>query len=148
MTTRKIERNDIKELATLFNEYRIFYKKAPDLNAAENFLLERFQNNESQIFVAENENKELMGFVQLYPLFSSTRLKRLWLLNDLYVGEKYRGLGVSIALINEAKKLCKETNACGLTLETAKSNTIGNNLYPKTGFSLDSAHNFYSWDND
>jgi len=29
-------------------------------------------------------------------------------------------------LINEAKNLCKETNACGLILETAKSNEIGN----------------------
>jgi hypothetical protein len=31
-------------------------------------------------------------------------------------------------------------------LETAKSNTIGNNLYPRTSFFLDEDHNYYSWD--
>lgn len=37
-------------------------------------------------------------------------------------------------------------NACGLILETAKTNIVGNELYPKVGFSLDKEHNYYSWD--
>ena len=74
-------------------------------------------------------------------------MKKLWLLNDLYVEENYRGKGYSVALINKAKELCKETKACGLILETSKENTVGNKLYPKTGFSLDTEHNYYSWDN-
>ncbi|WP_271711513.1 GNAT family N-acetyltransferase [Marinigracilibium pacificum] len=73
-------------------------------------------------------------------------MKRVWLLNDLFVDEKYRGKGISVALINRAKKLAKETNAVGLMLETEKSNDIGNNLYPKTGFTLDKDHNYYSWE--
>jgi hypothetical protein len=32
-----------------------------------------------------------------------------------------------------------------MMLETAKSNKEGNQLYPKTGFELDSDHNFYEW---
>lgn len=88
----------------------------------------------------------MMGFVQLYPIFSSTRMKRLWLLNDLYVNPAYRSKGVSIALINECKTLCRSTNACGLILETAKDNVVGNNLYARTGFLRDEAHNYYEWD--
>jgi hypothetical protein len=30
-------------------------------------------------------------------------------------------------------------------LETAKSNDIGNNLYPKAGFELDTEFNWYHW---
>lgn len=148
MTTREIKINDIEKLSKLFDNYRIFYEKEPDLKGSENFLLERIQNNESKIFVVENDKSEFIGFVQLYPAFSSIRMKRLWLLNDLFVVENYRGQGVSVLLINEAKKLCKETNACGLILETAKSNEVGNKLYPKTEFSLDFEHNYYSWDNN
>ena len=74
-------------------------------------------------------------------------MNKLWLLNDLFVSEKFRGKGVSVLLIEEAKKLCKKTNACGLILETAKTNEIGNSLYPKTGFLLDLEHNYYSWEN-
>lgn len=148
MTTRKIKREDINELSILFDNYRVFYEKESDIKGSEIFLLERIRNNESEIFIAENDKKELVGFVQLYPIFSSTRMKKLWLLNDLFVDENYRGQGVSVLLIDEAKKLCKESYACGLILETAKSNVVGNKLYPKTGFSLDLEHNYYSWDNN
>lgn len=145
MTTRKVIITDIEKLSKLFDDYRIFYKNETDIRGSEKFLLERIQNNESEIFVAENNNKELVGFVQLYPIFSSTRMQKLWLLNDLFVNENYRGQGVSVLLINQAKDLCKETSACGLILETAKSNEVGNKLYPKTGFSLDIDHNYYTW---
>jgi len=84
--------------------------------------------------------------VQLYPIFSSTRMKKLWLLNDLYVETHFRGLGISVALIDAAKTFCKTTLSCGMILETTKSNDIGNNLYQNTGFELDSDHNYYSWD--
>jgi GNAT superfamily N-acetyltransferase len=98
------------------------------------------------IFVSFDEANVMTGFTQLYPLFSSTRMKRLWLLNDLFVDERFRGKGFSIALIEKSKELCYQTGACGLLLETAKSNTIGNNLYPRTSFFLDEDHNYYSWD--
>lgn len=147
MKIRKIELNDIKNLSELFNDYRIFYEMESDLEGAKKFLLERIKNKESEIFVAENPENNLIGFVQMYPIFSSTRMKRLWLLNDLFVVENHRGLGVSVLLINKAKELCIETNSCGIVLETAKSNDIGNKLYPKAGFSMDLDHNYYSWNN-
>jgi GNAT superfamily N-acetyltransferase len=56
----------------------------------------------------------MVGFVQLYALFSSTRMKKLWLLNDLYVDENYRSKGYSVVLINKAKEPCKATKTCGL----------------------------------
>jgi ribosomal protein S18 acetylase RimI-like enzyme len=147
MNIRKITLIDVNKLAVLFDNYRIFYKMESNINDSEKFLADRIQNKESEIFVAENENFEFTGFVQLYPIFSSTRMKKLWLLNDLYIDENFRGKGISELLMNEAKKLCKETNACGLMLETAKNNEIGNNLYKKTGFDLDNEHYYYSWEN-
>ncbi|UEG50358.1 GNAT family N-acetyltransferase [Ferruginibacter lapsinanis] len=137
---------DVNELSVLFDNYRIFYEKESDIDGAKQFLQQRIQNKESVIFIYFTEENKMAGFVQLYPLFSSTRMKKLWLLNDLFVQPNHRGQGVSIALIEEAKKLCLQTNACGLSLETAKTNSIGNKLYPKTGFSLDQDHNYYYWD--
>jgi GNAT superfamily N-acetyltransferase len=149
MTMIKIERANIHQLeplSILFDQYRVFYKKSSDVAAAKKFLRERMEKNESIIFASFDDKNVMTGFTQLYPLFSSTRMKRLWLLNDLFVDSNYRGQGFSVALIERAKELCKETGACGLMLETAKTNDIGNNLYPKTGFSLDDDHNYYSWD--
>ncbi len=146
MTIRKATVNDVKLLGDLFDSYRVFYKKEPDPAGAQQFVSERITQNESVIYVAEHDDHLLVGFVQLYPLFSSTRMKRLWLLNDLYVQPEYRGLGVSVALIDAAKELCRTTESCGMMLETAKDNIIGNKLYHKTGFSLDADHNYFEWE--
>ncbi len=139
---------DLNFVSELFDRYRVFYDKAPELQKAKEFISERLKQNDSKIFVAVTNDDTLVGFVQLYPLFSSTRMKRLWLLNDLFVDKEHRGKGISKQLIDSSKELCKQTNACGLILETAKTNSIGNELYPTVGFTLDIAHNYYSWDNN
>ncbi|WP_175621695.1 GNAT family N-acetyltransferase [Chryseobacterium schmidteae] len=144
--TRRAKIQDLPQLAELFDQYRVFYHKESDIPAAENFLKQRIENKDSEIFVAESEGK-LTGFVQLYPLFSSTRMKRYWLLNDLYVNKNYRGKGFSKKLIEEAKQLAKSTDASGVLLETGKSNDIGNQLYPSCGFEIYDEVNFYEWTN-
>jgi GNAT superfamily N-acetyltransferase len=146
MNIKKATLSDLKELNELFDGYRVFYEKKSDKQASEYFLKERIDQNESVIFISRNMDGVATGFVQLYPLFSSTRMKRFWLLNDLYVDHAYRGKGFSKALIERSKELCRETKACGMMLETAKDNHVGNQLYPAVGFTLDEDHNFYSWD--
>jgi GNAT superfamily N-acetyltransferase len=146
MKIRKAQNSDIDQLALLFDAYRVFYEKPSDINGAKKFLSDRITANESEIVVAENPENKLVGFVQLYPIFSSTRMKRLWLLNDLYVSENHRGQGISKLLMEHAQDFAKETQSAGLILETAKTNTIGNQLYPLMGFILDTEHNYYSWE--
>lgn len=148
MNFRKAQTSDLNNLSVLFDGYRVFYGKESDIKGAHAFLSERMSSKESEIFVAENTDGQLSGFVQLYPLFSSTRMKRLWLLNDLFVDPDARGQGISKGLINMGKELVKQSNACGMFLETGKTNMVGNNLYPKTGFQLNSESNYYEWNNN
>lgn len=137
----------LEPLAQLFDAYRVFYRKETDLDGARKFLSERLSRRDSEIYLAfEAASDTYCGFIQLYPLFSSTRMQRLWLLNDLYVQASFRGLGISKALIQRAKDLAQATQAAGLMLETEKSNVIGNQLYPATGFDLID-NNFYFWTN-
>lgn len=145
MNYREAVEKDIDSLTNLFDGYRVFYRKESDKPAAKLFLLDRLKNKDATIFVAEDDKGELIGFVQLYPLFSSTRMQKFWLLNDLFVNSEYRGNGVSVGLINKAKELVKKSGACGMSLETEISNLIGNKLYPKTGFELNTSCNFYEW---
>lgn len=136
--------SNLDALNDLFDQYRVFYNKVSDLEASAAFLRERIEKNEAKIFMAW-EGDIATGFVQLFPVFSSTRMARYWLLNDLFVHQDYRGRGISKALIEQAKQLCRDTNACGMYLETAKNNDIGNQLYPATGFKLLDSVNFYEW---
>ncbi|MEP0272091.1 GNAT family N-acetyltransferase [Ekhidna sp.] len=145
MEVRSAIKDDLLSLATLFNSYRVWYKKGSDVDGAKKFLEERMHKQDSEVYVCEDQG-QLIGFVQLYPLFSSTRMSKFWLLNDLFVNEDYRGKGVSIKLIDRAKKLVKDSGACGMYLETDKTNFVGNKLYPKTGFQLNETSNFYEWE--
>ncbi|ALM09312.1 acetyltransferase [Sediminicola sp. YIK13] len=145
MKYRKAEIKDLDNLSVLFDNYRVFYSKETDIESAQNFLKDRISKNDSEIFVAENTEHQLVGFVQLYPLFSSVRMKKLWLLNDLFVNYDYRKKGISLGLIDKAKELVEKSGACGMYLETEKSNLVGNNLYPKAGFELNNDSNFYEW---
>ncbi|MBC7848690.1 MAG: GNAT family N-acetyltransferase [Chitinophagaceae bacterium] len=138
---------DLPQLSPLFDAYRVWYHKESDLAGATTFLSDRLQNAESIIFVHEINN-ELTGFTQLYPQFSSTRMKRSWLLNDLYVTPKFRGQGISKLLLNAGKQHAIETNAAGVLLETDKTNVTGNQLYPSAGFQLYDQCNFYWWNNN
>ncbi len=142
----KADFSDLLELNQLFDEYRKFYEKPSEMEKSEQFLRNRIDNNESEIYIARDKTGVATGFVQLFPLFSSTRLARYWLLNDLFVHPDHRGKGISKALIERAKALCKETDACGMYLETGKDNDIGNNLYPMMGFELMDSVNFYEWE--
>lgn len=135
---------DLDILVPLFEAYRNFYRKSSNTAGSTAFLKERLEKKESVIFMAF-WNKVPVGFVQLYPIFSSTRLQSLWLLNDLFVSADYRQKGLGVALIEKSQQLCVTSKAAGLMLETEKNNVPGNQLYPKTGFDLDQEHHFYFW---
>ncbi len=147
MQFRAIDKKDLELVANLLDGYRVYYKKDSDYEGAKAFLSQRIQQQDSKIYVAETKPGTLAGFVQLYPLFSSTRMKKLWLLNDLFVAPAFRGQRVSVGLINKAKELVQTSGACGMFLETEKTNKIGNSLYPSVGFELNEGSNFYEWNN-
>ncbi|CAN5684875.1 GNAT family N-acetyltransferase [soil metagenome] len=136
--------SEVDEVAMMFDLYRQFYRQASDIPGANKFLSERISKNDSVIFIAK-QSGECVGFVQCYPLFTSVEMKKLWLLNDLFVKAESRGKGISKMLIARCKELVHETDAKGLMLETEKSNVIGNKLYPQEGFALNEGSNFYVW---
>ncbi|MEL0225676.1 MAG: GNAT family N-acetyltransferase, partial [Flavobacteriaceae bacterium] len=142
----RAHKGHLNELAVLFDDYHVFYRKERTLEGAKGFLSERILKKESVIFVALLEEK-LVGFTQLYPLFSSTNMMPIWLLNDLFVAKEHRGKQISKGLIKAAQEHCKITKANGISLETEKNNVPGNALYPKMGFAIDQEHNFYYWQN-
>jgi GNAT superfamily N-acetyltransferase len=145
-TIRRAKAEDLEGVSALFDLYRVFYKKDSDREAAKKFLLARIGQAESVVFIAEMENR-MVGFTQLYPLYSSLGMKRSWLLNDLYVLEACRGKGISKQLLDAAKQLAIQTGAAGIMLETERTNIIGNKLYPSSGFIPYDKNNFYWWEN-
>lgn len=127
---------DINAVAPLFDAYRVFYKAPSDAEGALAFLLSRWRARESVIFVAFDAGRPV-GFVQLYPIFSSVSMTPLWLLNDLYVHPGTRRSGVGRALMRRAEEHAQATGASGLTLSTGTDNKTAQSLYESEGYERD-----------
>jgi len=130
---KKVTVSDISSVALLFDAYRVFYHQLSNLQAAFDFLEQRVSKNESTIFLAVMGN-EPVGFVQLYPVFSSVQMKKSWILNDLFVAETARNQGIGEALLQQAKQFGRESGAAYLLLQTGSDNYSAQSVYEKNGW--------------
>lgn len=133
----------LEKLVPLYSGYREFYAAKADPEREKAFLKQRMENNESVIFLAENEEGDGMGFTQLYPIFSSVMMQRVWLLNDLFVAKAHRQKGVAKALLEQAVEHGRSTGARSLLLETGVENFTAQKLYEKLGWERDEDHYIY-----
>ncbi len=92
---------DLDAVAPLFDAYRSFFAGSDDLARSRRFLEERLSAADSVVFFARSEAQAL-GFIQLYPLWSSWYCRRVWFLSDLYVREESRKCGVGRRLVERA----------------------------------------------
>jgi ribosomal protein S18 acetylase RimI-like enzyme len=133
MDVKRIDGTESHLVIPLFDRYRVFYKQPSDPDLARRFIQARLDHNESTIFVAI-EGNAAVGFVQLYPLFSSVSAARNWILNDLFVEPAFRRHRIGGALIQAALNFARETGGKFVELETGADNAIAQEIYERIGF--------------
>jgi GNAT superfamily N-acetyltransferase len=97
--------DDVERLLPLFDAYRRFYRQAHGIALARGSLAERLARSGFHVLLAADEAGRALGFVQLYPMFSSISCRRTLALNDLCVMSGSRGLGIGRALLQQARHL-------------------------------------------
>lgn len=133
-------------IAPLFVKYREFYGELPFPDSSRAFLEKRLRRKESVIYLAlpDDDDKRLLGFCQLYPSYSSLSLKRVWILNDIYVAEDARRQLVADHLLKTAKKMAKQTQAVRMRVSTSANNDIAQKTYESIGFREDTEFKNYT----
>ena len=142
----RADASSLDQVAGLFDAYRGFYGQPANLPQSRQFLAERLARDESVIFYAQDESGQALGFVQLYPSFSSIDANRTWLLSDLFTASQARGRGVGTLLMNAARDFALATGAKGLVLETATDNHTAQRLYESLGYVRDPGYYTYCLD--
>jgi GNAT superfamily N-acetyltransferase len=141
---RQAQLEDADAVAPLFDAYRQFYGKSSDLDLARRFVSDRLANAESTIFLAVDTSGKPVGFVQLYPSFSSVSAGRVYILNDLFVVPDARGRSVARKLMDAAALFARERGALRLSLSTGKTNNTAQSLYEAEGWVRDEQYFHYS----
>ena len=139
---RRAGPQDLDALTVLFDAYRRFYGQPADLARARDWLRTRMRFGESVVLIAERGGVAA-GFTQLYPMFSSVRTARTWILNDLFVADDARRAGVARALLDAAAQYARDDGAAGISLETSDDNAPARALYRAAGWHED-ATQWYS----
>lgn len=142
LSIRQATIHDLPKLVPIFDSYREYFGQRKNPKEAEKFLFEKFEHLESIIFLAE-QNSGILGFAQLYPVFSSLTLERVWLLNDFFVAEEYRYRGVGKELFIHIKEFTLLTNAKGIELTVEHSNSSAWKFWERQGFTLDEEFRSY-----
>jgi GNAT superfamily N-acetyltransferase len=127
---------DLSKIVPVFDSYREYFKQERNPTEVEKFLFDKFEHLESVIFIAE-QNSEVIGFAQLYPIFSSLTLERVWLLNDFFICEDYRNKGVGKQLFEKVKEFTLLTKSKGIELTVEHINEKAWQFWESQGFILD-----------
>ncbi len=136
--------DDLSSIVKIVMKYRGFYGvESQDEEVVTEFIKSRLENNQSKIFIATSECDEVIGFIQLYPSYSTVSLKAQWILNDFFVDEDYRGKGYGTSLMSYVKEYF-QNKAKGFILVTDKDNFTAKSFYDKNGWDT-GQYDFYTF---
>jgi ribosomal protein S18 acetylase RimI-like enzyme len=134
---------DVDRVAPLFDAYREFYGLPSDLRLCRRYLAERIGRDESVVLLAADACGTALGFVQMYPGFSSLAAARTYVLYDLFVDPAARQRGVGRRLMEAAAEEARQRGAVSIVLSTARTNQPAQRLYESLGWVRD--EEFYEY---
>lgn len=151
MLIRRAEKKDIPKIKELLKQVNlVHYEGRPDLfkNGARKYtdaqLEEMLEEHEKPIFVAADENDQVLGYV--FCIFERyidsnilTDVKTLYI-DDLCVDENIRGRHVGRKLYDFAVAFAKENGCYNLTLNVWSCNTSAMKFYESCGLKPQKVH--------
>jgi GNAT superfamily N-acetyltransferase len=124
---------DLPELGRMFDSYRKVHGARSRVSACAEFLAERLEHPDSKTFLACLDDRAV-GFIQLHARYASLRLKRNWILADLFVLPRYRRQGFARQLVMHALAFAEESGSDAVHVTTNEGNEAAVALYRSFGF--------------
>ena len=144
VTIRSVVEADFDQWLPLWDGYNRFYGRSGPTAlpaAITRSTWSRFLDDDEPVhaLIAESEGT-MLGLAHYLFHRSTTRIEPTCYLQDLYVAERARGLGVGAALIEAAHVRARDAGAARLYWQTHETNAVARSLYDKvaerTGFSV------------
>jgi GNAT superfamily N-acetyltransferase len=129
-----ISAEEFEGLLPLIAAYQRFYEVEEIDEERNRAFFRRFlAPSEDGLLLGARREGTLVGYACLYWHFSSLEAVESVLMNDLYVSEEARGLGVGRALIEATAEVARERGAAFVEWSTAPDNHTAQHLYDSIG---------------
>jgi GNAT superfamily N-acetyltransferase len=128
---------DLAALSALVDAYRVFYDQPENLIGATAFVRERLASKDSRFFVVRVPNAGIVAFAHLLTSLDTLALRRIGILEDIYVENDHRKGGIGGALLDAAEAYARERGFSRLTISTAHQNRAAQRLYLAHGYEPD-----------
>jgi GNAT superfamily N-acetyltransferase len=134
ISIRKATPEDFPVILSLIRELATF-EKAPEkvTNTVEQM---RQEQNLFRCFVAETENREIVGMALYFFAYFTWVGKSLYL-EDIYIKESFRKLKIGTALLNRIFEVAREENCKRVRWQVLNWNESGIQMYKKNGAAID-----------
>lgn len=122
------------QAAALFDEYRTSYGHPPSPEATRVWLSEQLVQKRMFLDAAEDDTRQLCGFITTAVMPASLTLGIAWSIRDLYVAPRHRRAGIGRRLLQHVVTQAHAAGARRLSLHTETGNTAALALYTAAGF--------------
>jgi diamine N-acetyltransferase len=99
-----------------------------------NWAFQKIINSKNSYIFLIEYSKNIVGMCTLHTLISSVEGGVSGLIEDFYIDEKYRKLGLGQSLVKKVEEFCKKKNYKRIQLLCRPNNINAINFYEKIGF--------------
>lgn len=131
ITVAPLRRDDLDDALPLFAGYQRFYRAEPDDERNRRFFSRFLHPSEVGLLLGAWADDALVGFATLYWTHSSSRASDIALMNDLFVTEEARGLGIGYRLIDACAATAAARGLPVVEWYTATDNERAQRLYDR-----------------
>jgi len=130
VSVERVNPDNFDEVLPLIGLYQSFYGKICNIEQNRKFFGQFLTCDTRGIqFCARQDGHRVVGFVTLYFQFSSLKPGTMCVLNDLYVDESSRSMGIAKKLINHSWQYASENGFDSINWVTATENKAAQKLY-------------------
>jgi GNAT superfamily N-acetyltransferase len=134
LTIRKAREHDYPQVHSLIKEFSLFQGAPEKVTVTPERMAE--DKDLFQCFVAEADNKEIVGFASFFFAYYSWTGKALYL-DDLYVREAFRKQGTGKKLLQAVIDLAEREGCKKVRWQVSKWNTNAIDFYKCMGAAID-----------
>lgn len=126
---RESKESEVNEIIDLIKEFSVYVQGKDVTNIDIEAMKKAFFQGDRVKHSFIEVNGKIAGYMVYFYIYSTFKGREGIYLEDLYVKEQYRGLGIGTKAFEYLKKIAKENNYCRIEWNCLKSNLPAMSFY-------------------